>query len=209
MWGHPVRPRVIPATGGPAASPAQLCTQSSLPAPSQQPPWRPYERETDGESKKGGRDRWGGEEMGRKAGRRQNPGGRGQRGREDFPGTNHFWTPPPTQGSSLPPYQLLALPPGADFSTCPSLPATQDSTSQGFFPRLGSVLRREIVHPEQMASFRKRIKPSFLLRTPRAPPNPHHWVEHSRATQPHLLRSHPYPGDHPEQTLPELHPFDG
>lgn len=85
MWGHPVRPRVISATGGPAASPAQLCTQSSLPAPSQQPPWRPYERETDGESKKGGRDRWGGEEMGRKAGRRQNPGGRGQRGREDFP----------------------------------------------------------------------------------------------------------------------------
>lgn len=134
---HPASPRVTAATEGPTASQTQLCTQSSLAAPLSTASLETL-RETDGESKEEGRDRWGGEEMRRKAGRQQE-GGRGQRGRERLPGTEPFLDPATSTGPALPsppsPDQVLASPARADFSTFRSLPASQDSASRGFLLR--------------------------------------------------------------------------
>lgn len=147
----------------------------SFPSPAVYPeqlPWRPYERQMERARRKGGTDgevrKWGGRQEDNGAGRIREAGDREDA--RDFLGPSHFWTPPPTQGSSLPPYQLLALPPRADFSTFPSLPSSQDSASQGFSPELSSVLRREIFHSEQMASFGEKVKPS--CRHPRFPADP-------------------------------------
>lgn len=143
--------------------------------------------------------------MGRKAGRQragQNPGGRGQRGRKRLPGPSHFWTPPPTQGSSLPPYQLLALPPGADFSLSQAflllrtLPRRASPQDWVLFLDERSFILSEWFHLGKESS-----PPAD---TQGSPPPPHHQVEHPRATQPHFVINHHYRWRHPKQTLPEL-----
>jgi hypothetical protein len=147
MKDHPASPRVTAATEGPT-SPAVYPEQPRCPLSAAS---LETLQETDGESKEEGGDRWGGEKMRRKADRRQE-GGRGQRGRERLPGTEPFLDPTTYTGLALLslPDQVLASPARADFSTSPSLPASQDSASRGFFPGLNSVLRREIFHPVQM-----------------------------------------------------------
>lgn len=144
----------------------------SFPSPAvypEQPPWRPYERQMERARREAGTDgevrKWGG----RQEDDRHNPGDRGQRGRERLPGTEPFLDPT-TYTALFSPSLLLALPPGADFSTFPSLPASQDSASQGFSPGLSSVLRREIFHPERMDSFGERVKP--FCRHPGLPSDP-------------------------------------
>lgn len=143
MKDHQASPMVTAATEGPT-NPAVYPEQPRCPLSAAS---LETLQETDGESKEEGGDRWGGEEKRRKADRRQE--GAGDREDErDFPGQSHFWTPPPTQGSLSSPSPTS--PARADFSTSPSLPASQDSASRGFFPGLNSVLRREIFHPVQM-----------------------------------------------------------